>query len=179
MIGNDSEIQSHSWLFDSSVGNNSLITPFAKISFSHIGDTCKIGCEMRKSTIGNNVKASHTTILIENVIAGNNINFGGVFTAANYDGKQKATLRIGNNCFLGTYLVAVGNFKTGERVIGDNTYIAANITLRNDVPSGHTVYPTSIAKHLTTKRPELEIISQNPDYTIIKWDKVTEEGLLQ
>lgn len=134
-IGNNSTVNS-SQIFDSSVGDNTTVGPFAYIRPEcSVGSNVRVGdfVELKKSSIGNNTKISHLTY-IGDAEVGERVNFGCGCVTANYDGKLKHRTVIGNDVFLGcnTNLVAPVN-------VGSNAFTAAGSTITHDVPENSLV----------------------------------------
>ncbi len=129
-VGDGCEI-SKSVIFDSDIGNNTSVGPFAYIRPNcNIGDGVKVGdfVELKNSNIGNGTKISHLTYVGDSDV-GENVNFGCGTVTVNYDSKKKHRTKIGNNCFIGcnTNLVAPVE-------LGDGAYTAAGSTITENVP---------------------------------------------
>lgn len=130
----DSTINKNSVVFNSVVessvvGENCLIGPFAHIRpNSKIMDNVKIGnfVEIKNSTIGKNSKVSHMSY-VGDAVVGENCNIGCGVIFANYNGKQKNKIVIGNNCFIGSNCNLIAPLN-----IADNTYICAGTTVTKD-----------------------------------------------
>ena len=117
-------------ILDSEIGDNTSVGPFAYIRpNSQIGENVKVGdfVEIKKSKIGNGTKISHLTYVGDSVV-GERVNFGCGTVTVNYDGKNKFTTTIGNDCFIGcnTNLVS-------PVTVNDNAFIAAGSTITDDV----------------------------------------------
>lgn len=133
-------------LNDSTVGKNCQIGPFSRLRpNSQIDDDCKIGnfVEIKNSCIGKGTKASHLAYIGDAEI-GKNCNIGCGVIFANYNGKSKNKITVGNNCFIGSNsnLIAPIN-------IADNTYICAGTTLTVDTNE----YDFVIAREKETIKP--------------------------
>ena len=129
----------NSIIIESTVGNNTVIGPFAYIRpENRIGDNVKIGdfVELKKSKIGDKTKIPHLAYIGDAVI-GRNVNVACGVITANYNGKIKSTTLIGNNAFIGCNVTLVAPVK-----VSDNTYIAAGSTITDDVPE----YSLAIAR---------------------------------
>ena len=98
----------------------------------------KYGFQISPSTkIGYGLYLGHfgTIIISVNAVIGNNCNIGpGVTIGRDHRGKRKGAPTIGNQVWIGTNSVIVGNVS-----IGDNVLIAPNSFVNNDIP------PNSIA----------------------------------
>lgn len=131
-IGENTQIKS-SRICASVVGKNCMVGPNAHLrDNAKIGDGCRIGnfVEIKKSTLGNGVKAAHLAYIGDaDIGSGTNIGCGVIFV--NFDGKSKFHTTVGRNCFIGcnTNLVA-------PLQIGDNCYVACGTTVDKNVPEG-------------------------------------------
>jgi len=134
---------------DSVVGQGATVGPFAYIRMgSAIGDKCRIGdfVEVKRSMIADGAKAAHLAYIGDAEVGmGSNIGCGTVF--ANYDGKEKHRIKVGDNAFIGanTNLIA-------PVTVGDDVYIAAATTVTSDVPNGSFVIGRSRAETKERKR---------------------------
>ncbi len=118
-------------LFESSVGANTQIGPFAHIRpGSNLKENVKIGnfVEVKKSTIENDSKVSHLSYIGDTVM-GSDLNVGCGKITVNYDGKNKHLTTIEDGAFIGcnTNLVA-------PVTVGKNSIVAAGSTITKDVP---------------------------------------------
>jgi bifunctional UDP-N-acetylglucosamine pyrophosphorylase/glucosamine-1-phosphate N-acetyltransferase len=130
-IGENCKIWS-SYIFDSKVGNNCEVGPFAHLrEKTNVGHDCRVGnfVELKKTVLENNVKAAHLTYLGD-CFVGEYTNIGCGVISANYDGKDKHETHIGKHCFIGSNVTLVAPL-----VIGDNATIAASSVITKDVPS--------------------------------------------
>ena len=128
-IGENCTLHS-SVLEDSTVKSNVSIGPFARLRpNSVIESNCKIGnfVEIKNSTIRKGCKVSHLAY-IGDAILGENCNIGCGVIFANYNGKTKNKITIGNHVFIGSncYLIAPLH-------IDNDSYICAGTTVTNDV----------------------------------------------
>lgn len=118
------------------IGNDCSIGPFSRIrQDSKIGNNCRIGnfVEIKNSTLGNGVKASHLSYIGDAIIgAGTNIGCGVVF--ANYNGKVKNISILGKNCFIGSNCTLIAPLK-----IGDESYICAGSVVTESTNNGDFV----------------------------------------
>ncbi|MCM1289947.1 MAG: hypothetical protein NC132_03850 [Corallococcus sp.] len=120
-------------IINSSVGCNCTVGPNAHLrDNAKIGDNCRVGnfVEVKNSTLGNGVKASHLAY-VGDATVGKNTNIGCGVIFVNYDGKVKHKTTVGENCFIGcnTNLVAPLN-------VGNNCFVACGTTVDKDVPDG-------------------------------------------
>jgi len=123
----------HSLVFNSTIQNNSTVGPFAHLrDGANIGPKNRIGnfVEIKKSTTGENTKASHLAY-IGDAEVGNNVNFGCGSITVNYDGKNKYKTIIGDNVFIGCNANLVAPIE-----INDDSFIAAGSTVNKNVPKG-------------------------------------------
>ena len=129
-IGAGARIE-HSVIRDSIVGANATVGPFAYLRMgAKVGEKARVGdfVEIKKSTLGRGAKAAHLAYIGDaEVGAETNVGCGTVF--ANYDGKVKREIHVGERVFIGanTNLIA-------PLTVGDDAYIAAASTVTRDVP---------------------------------------------
>lgn len=127
----DQTVIRQSVAYDSAIGSNVQIGPFAHIRpNSAIADEVKIGnfVEIKKASFGKGSKASHLSY-IGDAEVGSNVNIGCGSITVNYDGKNKYLTKIEDGVFVGcnSNLVA-------PVTIGKNAYVAAGSTITEDVP---------------------------------------------
>lgn len=133
IIGENVRIRS-SYIEDSEIGSNSQIGPFTYIrNHSKIGNNCRIGdfVELKSAVIGDNTKAAHLAY-IGDAELGSDVNVGCGCVFANYNGKIKNKICVGNNVFIGANANLVAPL-----IIGSGAFIAAGSTVTDDVPSGN------------------------------------------
>lgn len=116
---------------NSEIGNEVQIGPFAHIRpESVLNDEIKIGnfVEVKKTTIGNGSKVSHLSYIGDTEM-GEGVNVGCGTITVNYDGQNKYTTKIEDNCFIGcnSNLIA-------PVTVGKGAYVAAGSTITDDVP---------------------------------------------
>ena len=112
------------------MGINCQIGPFARIRpESKISNYAKIGnfVEIKKSSISEGVKINHLSYVGDANI-GKNTNIGAGTITCNYDGKNKLSTKIGNNCFIGSNASIVAPVK-----IGNSAYVAAGSVITKNV----------------------------------------------
>lgn len=129
-IGTNSIVK-HSLVYDSIIGNDCLVGPFAHLRMNNLIDNnIRIGnfVEIKNSTIGANSKASHHSYIGDATI-GHKVNVGCGAITVNYDGKNKYKTIVGNNVFIGcnTNLIA-------PLEVSDNVVIGAGSTITNNIP---------------------------------------------
>ncbi|HVA16153.1 MAG TPA: DapH/DapD/GlmU-related protein, partial [Candidatus Dormibacteraeota bacterium] len=85
--------------------------------------------EVKKSVLGEGVKAMHLTYLGDATI-GRDTNIGAGTITCNYDGVKKNPTRIGERVFVGSDSALVAPI-----TVGDGAYIAAGSTVTEDIPA--------------------------------------------
>lgn len=130
IVGNNTIVK-HSLVYDSIIGDNCVIGPFAHLRMNNVlNNNVKIGnfVELKATSIDDNTKASHLSYCGDSII-GKNVNIGCGSITVNFDGKNKYQTKIGNNVFIGcnTNMLA-------PIVIEDNALIAAGSTIYENVP---------------------------------------------
>lgn len=121
----------YSYIVDSKIGKMTNVGPFAHLRDKVvIGNNCRIGnfVEIKKSSIGDDTKASHLAYIGDSSV-GVNCNFGCGSITVNYDGVNKYKTIIEDNVFIGcnTNLVA-------PVTIHSNSFLACGSTITSDVP---------------------------------------------
>lgn len=127
----DGTVIRHSAAYDSEIGNDVNVGPFAHIRpQSTLHDEVKIGnfVEVKKSVVGKGSKVSHLSY-IGDAYVGQDVNVGCGSITVNYDGEKKHLTKIEDGVFVGcnSNLVA-------PVTIGKNSFIAAGSTITEDVP---------------------------------------------
>lgn len=170
MIGPNTEIRNcqigprttvrHSALFESKIGSEVQIGPFAHIRpESDIHDHARVGnfVEIKKSRIGSDTKVSHLSY-IGDAAVGRDVNIGCGSITVNYDGESKFKTTIEDGAFIGcnSNLVA-------PVTIGQGAYVAAGSTITEDVPGealsiarARQVNKLNYAKKIKEKRRSTE-----------------------
>ena len=129
-IGKETVVKSFSYLEDCSLGNNCQIGPFARIRpESKISNNAKIGnfVEIKKANLSEGVKVNHLSYIGDTHI-GKNSNIGAGTITCNYDGKNKLSCKIGNDCFIGSNTSIIAPVK-----IGNKAYVAAGSTITKNI----------------------------------------------
>ena len=132
-IGNHTTIRAHSVVYDSTIGDQCSVGPFAHIEKdSRLEAHAIIGnfVHVKKSTLGSHAKAKHLAYLGDSNI-GERVNIGAGTITCNYDGVNKHTTTIEDNCFIGS-----NNTLVAPVTIGKNSYTAAGSVITNNVPQG-------------------------------------------
>jgi len=124
----------HSFIFNSEVGKNSTVGPFAHLrDKALIGESVRIGnyVEIKNSKIGNGTKVAHLSYIGDSEV-GQRVNFGAGSITVNYDGVLKHKTIIGDDVFIGCNVNLIAPIN-----IGDNVLLAAGSTVTSDVPTGY------------------------------------------
>jgi bifunctional UDP-N-acetylglucosamine pyrophosphorylase/glucosamine-1-phosphate N-acetyltransferase len=148
-IGRDSLIRAGSQLFDSvvgersviwssviegsSVGNDVKIGPFAHLRAGcEIGDNAEVGnfAEQKNVRFGARSKQHHFSYLGDAEI-GEDVNIGAGTITANYDGRRKHKTTIGNGAFIGSDTTL-----RAPITVGEGAYTGAGSVVTKDVPPG-------------------------------------------
>ncbi len=131
-IGDGSVILTGSLIYDSKIGENTQIGPYAHLrAQTSIADNAKVGnfVEVKKSSVGIGSKAMHLSYLGDATI-GRGVNIGAGTITCNYDGVNKNPTHIGDNVFVGS-----GTELVAPVTLEDNSFIAAGSTITDSVPS--------------------------------------------
>ena len=135
IIGKNVVIEA-SFVENSTIEDGSHIGPFSHIRpSSHIGKNCKIGnfCEIKNSKIGNGTKVSHLAY-VGDAVVGKDCNVGCGVIFANYNGKSKNKIIVGDNVFIGSNTNIIAPVK-----IESDVYICAGSTITKDICPGDFV----------------------------------------
>ena len=132
IIGDCVKIYANSIIEGATIENECEIGPFARVRSKTILKTkSKIGnfVEIKKTTLGENSKASHLTYLGDATI-GKNVNVGAGTITCNYDGVNKSETHINDGAFIGsnTSLIA-------PVTVGKNATIGAGSVVSRDAPA--------------------------------------------
>ena len=132
-VGRGAQIFDHCVMIDSSIGNDALVGPFARLrpgSVLEAGSRVGNFVELKKTRLGPGSKANHLTYLGDSTI-GPNCNIGAGTITCNYDGTNKYPTVMGRGVFIGsdTQLIA-------PVTLGDGAYVGAGATITRDVPAG-------------------------------------------
>jgi bifunctional UDP-N-acetylglucosamine pyrophosphorylase/glucosamine-1-phosphate N-acetyltransferase len=133
VIGDHTEIFSHTHIEDSVIGSLSKIGPFAHIKgHSHIHDHVHVGnfVEIKKSILKNNAKIKHLSYIGDATI-GQYTNIGAGTITCNYDGVHKHPTVIGDECFIGANSTIIAPIH-----LKSHCKIAAGSVITEDVPEG-------------------------------------------
>jgi len=166
VIGEDVFIGANTWISDCELASGSSIFPFSHLEGAVVGEHCGVGpycrlrpgarlmkgakagnfVEVKKSILGEGVKAGHLTYLGDAEIgAGTNIGAGTI--TCNYDGKNKHKTVIGENTFIGSNTALVAPVS-----VGGNALVGAGSVITRDVPEGDLAVARSRQKNLARKK---------------------------
>lgn len=127
----DGAVIRHSACYDSEIGSDIQIGPFAHIRpKSKLGNRVKIGnfVEVKATTIGDESKVSHLSYIGDSEV-GQDVNIGCGSITVNYDGKNKFKTVIGDGSFIGCNSNLVAPVSVGK-----GAFVAAGSTIVTDVP---------------------------------------------
>tara|TARA_Y100000768_G_scaffold135234_1_gene100714 strand:+ start:465 stop:1754 length:1290 start_codon:yes stop_codon:yes gene_type:complete len=133
-IKRDTIVKSFSYLENCKIGKNCSIGPFARIRpSSDLQDQVKIGnfVEIKKSKLSSKVKVNHLSYIGDSQV-GKNTNIGAGTITCNYDGKNKLSCFIGDNCFIGSNSSIVAPVNIGNKV-----YVAAGSVITKNISKDH------------------------------------------
>jgi bifunctional UDP-N-acetylglucosamine pyrophosphorylase / glucosamine-1-phosphate N-acetyltransferase len=125
-------VRQHSVITASLLSSGAIVGPFAHLrEGSELRAGARVGnfVEVKKSVLGEGVKAMHLTYLGDATI-GRESNIGAGTITCNYDGARKNPTNIGERVFVGSDSALVAPVR-----VGDGAYIAAGSTITADVPS--------------------------------------------
>lgn len=148
-VGSHCRIQSGSVLTDAAIEHHVLVRQYSVITasllssgaivgpFAHLREGAELRpgarvgnfVEVKKSILGEGVKAMHLTYLGDATI-GRETNVGAGTITCNYDGVSKNPTSIGERVFVGSDSALVAPVR-----VGDGAYIAAGSTVTEDVPA--------------------------------------------
>lgn len=128
-VGENTVVYS-STILDSTVGKGCSVGPYAFLrGGAKVGDGCRVGdfVEIKSSALGNGTKAAHLAY-IGDASLGERVNVGCGAVFANYDGRVKRKIEVGDGCFIGCNCNLVAPVH-----IADGAYIAAGTTVTRDL----------------------------------------------
>lgn len=129
IVGARSKVR-QSVLLNAAVGDNCTVGPYAYLRpGTVVGDGCRIGdfVELKNARVGNGCKISHLSY-VGDATLGEKVNVGCGVVFANYDGRKKSRIEVGNRCFLGSNCNLVAPLR-----LGDGAFVAAGSTLTKDL----------------------------------------------
>ena len=148
-IKKDTIIKSFSYLEDCRIGKNCSIGPFARVRpSSDLQDQIKIGnfVEIKKSKLSSGVKVNHLSYIGDTEV-GKNSNIGAGTITCNYDGKNKLSCLIGDDCFIGSNSSIIAPVK-----IGSSAYVAAGSVITKNISKGYFAISRSKQKNIKNKK---------------------------
>ena len=125
-------VREYSIISASRLGADTMVGPFAHIrEGAELAARARVGnfVEVKKSKIGEGVKAMHLTYLGDATI-GRESNIGAGTITCNYNGVSKNPTTIGDRVFIGSGTELVAPVK-----VGDGAYVAAGSTITENVPA--------------------------------------------
>jgi len=148
-IGAGCTIRTGSVLTDAVLEDNVLVKPYSLVTASHLSRGAQVGpfahirdgarleenarvgnfVEVKKSALGEGVKAMHLTYLGDARV-GSGTNIGAGTITCNYDGVQKHPTTIGKRVFIGSDSALVAPVR-----VGDGAYVGAGSIITENVPA--------------------------------------------
>jgi bifunctional UDP-N-acetylglucosamine pyrophosphorylase/glucosamine-1-phosphate N-acetyltransferase len=148
-IGAGCTIRTGSVLADAVLEDNVLVKPYSMVIASHLSRGAQVGpfahlregarleenarvgnfVEVKKSVLGEGVKAMHLTYLGDARVGGGT-NIGAGTITCNYDGVRKHPTTIGKRVFIGSDTALVAPVR-----VGDGAYIGAGSIITKNVPA--------------------------------------------
>ncbi|HEX3228021.1 MAG TPA: bifunctional UDP-N-acetylglucosamine diphosphorylase/glucosamine-1-phosphate N-acetyltransferase GlmU [Pyrinomonadaceae bacterium] len=140
-------VKDHSLIFDSEIGDDCAVGPFAHLRMNtRMEERAVVGnfVEVKKSTIGRGTKAMHLTYLGDATI-GEKTNIGAGTITCNYDGKHKHPTVIEDNVKIGSDTMLVAPVR-----VGHGSVTGAGSVVTEDVPPNSLVagVPAKVKKKL-------------------------------
>jgi len=149
-VGAGCDIQAGSILTDSTLDDGVIVKPYCFINASQLAAGAQVGpfahlrfavrmmkgarvgnfVEVKKSVLGEGVKAMHLTYLGDTRV-GAETNVGAGTITCNYDGVNKYPTTIGRRVFIGSDTALVAPVR-----VGDGAYIGAGSVITENVPAG-------------------------------------------
>ena len=147
-IGRGTVVHGGAWLRDSVVADEVEVLPYSVLDGARVASGCSVGpfarlrpdavleegarvgnfVEVKKSTLGPGVKASHLAYLGDSSV-GAGANIGAGVITCNYDGKTKSRTVIGEGAFVGSDTILVAPVE-----VGAGSYTGAGSVITKDVP---------------------------------------------
>ena len=151
ILGDDTQVLSHSVIEEAQIGCNVQIGPFARLRPEvQLADDVKIGnfVEVKKSFIGKKSKVNHLTYIGDTEI-GSTVNIGAGTITCNYDGANKHKTIIEDDVFIGSNTSLVAPLR-----IGKGATVGAGSTINRNVPEKHLAIARGLQKLIKNwKRP--------------------------
>ena len=147
-VGRGCTVHCGAWLRDSVLADGVDVLPYSVLDGARVGSGCSVGpfarlrpeavldegvrvgnfVEVKKSTLGPGVKASHLSYLGDSSI-GAGANIGAGVITCNYDGKTKNRTVIGEGAFVGSDTILIAPVE-----VGAGSYTGAGSVITKDVP---------------------------------------------
>lgn len=130
VIGDNTQINAHSIIEDTTIATACTIGPFARLRpGTQLADKAKIGnfVETKKALIGESSKVNHLSY-VGDAVLGKDVNVGAGTITCNYDGVNKHQTSIGDNVFVGSNTALVAPV-----TIADGATIGAGSTINKDI----------------------------------------------
>ncbi len=151
IIGDETDIHSHSNIDEAAIGSNCEIGPFARIRpETKLEEGAKVGnfVETKKAVIGKDSKVNHLTY-IGDAIIGERTNIGAGTITCNYDGANKHQTKIGDGVFIGSGVELVAPIEVEE-----GATVGAGSTVSKYIPADKLTIERSKQKTIDGwKRP--------------------------
>ena len=151
IIGNSTNIHSHSNIEGADIGSSCNIGPYARIRpQTKLEEGSRIGnfVETKKSVIGKGSKVNHLTYIGDAKI-GENTNIGAGTITCNYDGVNKHQTKIGDEVFIGSGVELVAPIE-----VENGATVGAGSTVSKHVPADKLTIERSKQKTIDGwKRP--------------------------
>ena len=151
IIGDKTDIHSHSNIEGAAIGSKCNIGPFARIRpQTELEEGAKVGnfVETKKAVIGKDSKVNHLTY-IGDAIIGERTNIGAGTITCNYDGVNKHQTKIGDGVFIGSGVELVAPIEVEE-----GATVGAGSTVSKRVPANKLTIERSKQKTIDGwKRP--------------------------
>ena len=147
-VGRGCTVHCGAWLRDSVLADGVDVLPYSVLDGARVASGCSIGpfarlrpeavldegvrvgnfVEVKKSTLGPGVKASHLSYLGDSSV-GAGANIGAGVITCNYDGKTKNRTVIGERAFVGSDTILIAPVE-----VGAGSYTGAGSVITKDVP---------------------------------------------
>ncbi len=132
VLDDGATVLEHCVMSESRIRAGAIVGPFSRLRpGADIGPKAHVGnfVEVKKSRLGEGVKANHLTYLGDTTV-GRGSNIGAGTITCNYDGISKNRTSIGNQVFIGSNTALVAPVR-----VGDRAYVAAGSTITESVPA--------------------------------------------
>ena len=150
IVGRGCTVHTGAWMRDSVLADEVDVLPYSVLDGARVASRCSVGpfarlrpeavldegvrvgnfVEVKKSTLGPGVKASHLAYLGDTSV-GAGANIGAGVITCNYDGKTKNRTVIGEGAFVGSDTILIAPVE-----VGAGGYTGAGSVITRDVPEG-------------------------------------------